>query len=95
MSPPSWWLRSGTRHAAPSGAAAQRLRSPQDSTLDVAVQATRQRVSAHGAPLYEIEYLLTNDYGRKKVLTAVCIDASVLYIYALQFKARASWSPGV
>jgi hypothetical protein len=61
----------------------------------VAVQATRQRVSAHGAPLYEIEYLLTNDYGRKKVLTAVCIDASVLYIYALQFKARASWSPGV
>jgi hypothetical protein len=54
----------------------------------VEVLRARARTSAAGAPLYEIDYLLDSSRGKKRVLTAVCIDAATLYIYALQFKAR-------
>ncbi len=60
-----------------------------DGFLGVEVLGSRERRSANGAPLYEIDYLLDSARGRKRVLTAACIDAGTLYIYALQFKARA------
>jgi cell pole-organizing protein PopZ len=67
-------------------------RSPltrQESTLSVEVLASRERQTASGAAVYEIDYLLDSSRGRKRVLNAVCITNATLYIYALQFKARA------
>lgn len=46
---------------------------------------TSQRRSSRGALLYEVDYLLETSYTRKRVLTAACIDASTLYLLALQF----------
>jgi hypothetical protein len=65
-----------------------------ESTLSVDVLVSSERTSAHGAPLYEIDYLLDSSRGRKRVLNAVCIDAGTLYIYALQFKARGREASG-
>ena len=49
--------------------------------------STAQRRSSRGALLYEVDYLLDSSRGRKRVLTAACIDASTLYLLALQFAA--------
>ena len=46
-----------------------------------------QRRSSRGALLYEVDHLLDSTRGRKRVLTAACIDASTLYLLALQFAA--------
>ena len=51
------------------------------------VLAASQRRSSRGALLYEVDYLLDSSRGRKRVLTAACIDASTLYLLALQFAA--------
>ena len=51
--------------------------------------ASRERQTASGAAVYEIDYLLDSSRGHKRVLNAVCITNATLYIYALQFKARA------
>jgi hypothetical protein len=64
-------------------------RAAQESTLSVEVLSSRERRAASGATLYEIDYLLDSSRGKKRVINAVCIDAATLYIYALQFKARA------
>jgi hypothetical protein len=59
----------------------------QESTLSVEVLSATQRRSSRGALLYEVDYLLDSSRGRKRVLTAACIDASTLYLLALQFAA--------
>jgi hypothetical protein len=51
------------------------------------VLSSTQRRSSRGALLYEVDYLLDSSRGRKRVLTAACIDASTLYLLALQFAA--------
>ena len=64
-----------------------RLRRAQESTLSVEVLSASQRRSSRGALLYEVDYLLDSSRGRKRVLAAACIDASTLYLLALQFAA--------
>ena len=59
----------------------------QESTLSVEVLSATQRRSSRGALVYEVDYLLDSSRGRKRVLTAACIDASTLYLLALQFAA--------
>ena len=63
------------------------LLASQESTLSVEVLSASQRRSSRGALLYEVDYLLDSSRGRKRVLTAACIDASTLYLLALQFAA--------
>ena len=60
----------------------------QDGFLSVEVVSSRERAAPSGVPLYEIDYLLESSRGRKRVLTAACIDDATLFILALQFKAR-------
>ena len=62
-----------------------------DGTLTADVLSVSERKSSSGAPLYEVEYDTEHaTRGRKRVLNAVCIDAGVLYIFALQHKLAAA-----
>lgn len=58
------------------------------------VLETSERVTPSGAPLYEMSYVVEHaTRGCKTVLNAVCVDARMLYIYALQFKVGTAEKP--
>lgn len=46
----------------------------------MALLTQRERVAAAGVPVYEYEYELDSTRGRKRVLNAVCVWQSKLYI---------------
>jgi hypothetical protein len=65
-----------------------------DGTLSAEVKRAAERRTKNGALLYEVEYETEHaTRGRKAVLNAVCIDDSVLYIYALQYGLKSGEAP--
>ena len=59
---------------------------PQESTLDVQLLSSGERTGAAGARLYCYEYELDSTRGRKRVLDAVTIFSSRLYILSATAK---------